>query len=354
MKSFRRTAGLVLFLTFGVFAATGCRTNRERYLVDAFSAEARLLEDRIYELHHKVETLERRLDQESGAGTSGNRPSSRGIRDVPGPRRDSAPRSEPRGNGFDLDDPDLSPPKIDPGTSSGMGSAKAGPAQVAGRPRTSASANRPRRTIRQVAQGASDRQVSEVTFDAFLLGNAPIDGSRVTGLELLILPINERDQLVPVAGEITVVVLNSVDQSHLGRWEYDASTARAALKPEGAEAGILLELHWKQVLTEPQLHVFVRFELPDGRRFESDRPFAASGSDSFESEVLPEQNPDAGVSSPDDTKVAASEEKEQRSNLEDVSAKQDSPEESRDPGAAEVPARAAQQREQGPSAAVYR
>jgi hypothetical protein len=280
---------LLVSLSFCLLVCSGCRSQRERYVVDAFSAEARMMEDKIYELQDRVTTLERRLARPGAADAADSRPRGSGSR--PGPARSSngdAPRSPAPVPGFDFDEiPDLTPPEVDPGSPVNPGDFRNSSQRSGAPPETRnqamAAKNTPpatqvaARPARRVASGDSAAQVTGVSFDAYLLGNAPADGSQVEGLELVIVPLNERNELVPVAGEVTVVVLDSRDGSHLGRWEYDAATARVALQAEGEDPGILLELRWQQVLRDPRLHVFVRFTLPDGRRLESDRPFVASG-----------------------------------------------------------------------------
>jgi hypothetical protein len=331
MKSLVQRTSLVLLAAGAV--SVGCQSHRERYVVDAFSAEARLLEDNIYSLQHRVERLERQVAQQRAAD-AGTRPPDSGARPAPrAPRRDEFPRPAPSPPGIDLDDDfDLTPPEIDPGSpadfgESGRRSAVAPAGQTAPLPA--------RRAAGRISQSKSVLEVSGVKFDAFLLGSAPADGSRVGGLELLVLPINDRDEIVPVPGEITAVVLDATDGSHLGRWEYDAATARAALAAEGSEPGILLELRWREPLRYPELHVFVRLELSDGRRFESDRPFVVP-----RGEELPKDRPARGKTAAGPPASAS------------PPTSSDTP-----PGSADSPSstsRTAHPADRGPSAAVYR
>lgn len=304
---------LSCFVVSTLVVGSGCRSQRERYVVDAFSAEARMMEDKIYELQDRVSTLERRLARPGADESSESRARGSGARAAPARSSPSAPpRSPAPVPGFDFDEiPDLTPPEVDPGSpvnpsqfrsssqrvepsveareQVAVGSSSSSPSatQVASRP------------TRRVSSGESASQVTGLEFDAYLLGDAPPDGSQVNGLELVIVPLNDRSELVPVAGEVTVVVLDARDGSHLGRWEYDSATARVAMQAEGEDPGILLELRWQQVLRDPRLHVFVRFTLPDGRRLESDRPFIASGTDAVQySPVVERDQPEGGSAEP--------------------------------------------------------
>jgi hypothetical protein len=238
--------------------AGGCQHQRyrEAYLIDAFTAEARVLEDKIYELHARVEDLESQLAGRPAPRRS--RPAESELPDSePSPARPSPSDSE--------DEPDLTPPEVEPGTPTEPDELQQDapvPAVPSAHARRSPQPPRDR-TITSISLGPRTRSAN---FD---------DAAGDDGLWVVVEPRNRQGELVPAPGKVTVVILDAIERTHFGRWEFDTATATNALRQNGMERGILLQLRWEDPPPNPELQVFARYETADGRRLEADVPVTA-------------------------------------------------------------------------------
>lgn len=116
-----------------------------------------------------------------------------------------------------------------------------------------------------------DKRVVEIAFHPSLSRAANFDDqSDDDGLYLVLQPINQAGQMVPLAADLSVVVLDPArpgDQARIGRWDYSAQEVKAKLQPIGSNQGIHLTLPWNG--PDPaadRVVVFARYTYPDGRQ----------------------------------------------------------------------------------------
>lgn len=245
---------------------SGCRHQqlREAFLIEAFSAETRLLEDKLYELAYRVDELESRLDQlEQPAGSTP--PSSRRPLEKPSPRTPSA-------EGI----PDLTPPKVEPGrptTPEELRQSSSGRSQHATLVDTSAEG-----TYTEIAQLPSpqDKNIVALHIDE-RSGVADWDGKPgADGVRLIVRPVNRAGELVVEDGELIAVLLDARARSHVGRWEFDRLTLQRAVRDVPGGPAVVVRLPWKLPPAHAELHLFVRWQTSDGRRWEANRPLSLS------------------------------------------------------------------------------
>ncbi len=237
-------------------AAVGCQQQRlrESFIVDAFSAEARVLEDKLYELNDRIDDLEARLDSRSSSGA------------MPEPRRSSAPprtQSPP-----EIDEPDLTPPEIVPGspTTGGLPPPAAAPA---------AGDTTPPDQGAQLFDVPADGLVAQVRLNQATRA-ANFDGvPGDDGMWVVVQPQNRAGLFVPKGAPLTVVLLDATTRSHVGRWEFDAEAVEQAIARQNQIEGIFLQVPWGTPPRSENLHVFVRYETEDGRKLEADQPLSA-------------------------------------------------------------------------------
>ncbi|MCA9126802.1 MAG: hypothetical protein KDB22_06950, partial [Planctomycetales bacterium] len=87
------------------------------------------------------------------------------------------------------------------------------------------------------------------------------------GVYVVLIPKNERGQMVPVAAELSVVVLDPArdpKEARLGRWDYSEEQVRELLQPMGNRQGIHLTLRFSgpKPLAD-QVIVFARYKFTD-------------------------------------------------------------------------------------------
>ncbi len=239
---------------------------REAFLVEAFSAETRAIEDKVYDLAYRVEDLEQRVDRLEGAAGQGGSSQGKAL-----PRhRPSAPSQEI---------PDLSPPEVDPGRpvtpeqlrrgSSYRPGGRSGEFVAA---LDAAGDELPDRLPQADPQSVTlhiDQRTALADWD----GKPGPDG-----VWLVFRAEDSDGQLISQGGRVTAVLLDAVSRTHVGRWEFDALTVRRAIRWDDPPAAFVLPLRWKQTPRNLQLHLFIRWEDESGRRWETDSPIDGSGS----------------------------------------------------------------------------
>ncbi len=126
-------------------------------------------------------------------------------------------------------------------------------------------------TVQIAKEKVTDTRVVELAFHPTLsrainMDDRPDDDA----LYLVLQPKNERGQMVPVAADLTVFVLDPAregEAAKIGRWEYTASEVTAKLQPIGSEQGIHLRLPWNGPdPSADRVIVFALFKFDNGRQ----------------------------------------------------------------------------------------
>lgn len=126
-------------------------------------------------------------------------------------------------------------------------------------------------SIKIATEKVTDTRVVELAFHPSLsrainMDDRPDDD----GLYLVLQPKNERGQMVPVAADLTIFVLDPAregDAAKIGRWEYKAADVQSKLQPIGSEQGIHFRLPWNG--PDPaadRIIVFALYKFDNGRQ----------------------------------------------------------------------------------------
>jgi hypothetical protein len=137
-------------------------------------------------------------------------------------------------------------------------------------------------TIRPGVEQVTDQRIVELAFHPTLSRAANFDDiTDDDGLYLVLQPRNEKGQVVPIAADLSVVVLDpsrSGRAARIGRRDYSATEVKSKLVPSGSKQGIHLTLPWNG--PDPnadRVIVFVRYTFPDGRQVIGEKTFFVSG-----------------------------------------------------------------------------
>ena len=99
------------------------------------------------------------------------------------------------------------------------------------------------------------------------------NGNPTYGLKVIVQPRDEAQNVLAVAGGLTLVVLDPQRRVRIARWEYDASQTRRWLQETPDSPGIHVPLQGSDQWSHQQsLDLFVRYITADGRRFEAQCP----------------------------------------------------------------------------------
>lgn len=291
---------LLLLLPF-TLAAAGCQGNPQvRRVVDSYNAEARQMEDMIYLLEQDIQVLEQEnsiLRRQIEGGGTGGRSSSGTGRTRTAPRRGS---SNPDLNPPEIEGPpevempDPTPPRTPSGTRPGAPRPLNKPAlqeepdvgpllePPLKKPAKEAAHVKPTQH-EQVAAAEPKRLEPEVTDKKVThihlhplhtcgtdFDHAPGDD----GLTVLIEPRNGANQYVPLAGTVSVVVLDpkkNGEDARIARWDFSPAETAEKLQ-QGTNHGIQLKLPWPAKPPEnARLDVFVRYESPEGKKLQAEK-----------------------------------------------------------------------------------
>lgn len=283
---------LVILLLLGL-PAMGCQRPLLHSQLELINAEKRALEDELYSLQFEYEDALRKIDKlqrqnERLHGGSGS------------PARVDRPSGSP------VPDIDLSPPLIEEGVpiepriemppdrATPESSTPALPAPRSRTPplaRSPAPPEPPRSTQRQSIPSRIQSDTRSVEVPTRILSLDPAD-PRVThlhlnpvhtkgsdfdhqpgddGLIVVVEPRNRDETFVPLAGPISVLILDPAKSSEegriLARWEIDANEAQRLLKNTAAVRGIELKLTWPDKKPPETNHVelHVRYLTVDHR-----------------------------------------------------------------------------------------
>ena len=126
----------------------------------------------------------------------------------------------------------------------------------------------------------ADPRVTHIVVNQLLTGGANFDKKPGDdGIVVVVEPRNRDEAFVPLAGPITVLVLDPARTAEQGRivarWEIDANEAQKSLRNSGKLRGIELRLPWADKPPEiNKLHLHVRYITVDNRDLRTDRPLA--------------------------------------------------------------------------------
>lgn len=135
--------------------------------------------------------------------------------------------------------------------------------------------------ITPAVEKVTDTRVVELAFHPSLSRAANFDQQTDDdGLYLVLQPRNEKGQMVPIAADLSVVVLDPAREGNaarIGRWDYSTHEVKSKLEPIGTSQGIHLTLPWNG--PDPaadRVLVFVRYTFPDGRQVIGEKTFFVS------------------------------------------------------------------------------
>jgi hypothetical protein len=255
--------------------AVGCR--RDPYLnthIELLNAEKLALEDRVYELEYafekKASELER-LQKENEQLRQGG-----GARSVPTP---SVDRSPPPG-ATDMVPPtvelpdddlnlDLSPPTIVPGVQGEP------TIELPGMPESSSRAPRREAPGRAFTMDPRDPQIASIDIDPRMTGGTQLDQQPGDdAITVVFAPRNEDRSFVPLAGPVSVALLDPAEQGerqYFAQWDLDAKQVDQQMRASPNREAIRLTLPWPDAPPRHRhLHLFVRYVTVDGRKLEAD------------------------------------------------------------------------------------
>lgn len=125
----------------------------------------------------------------------------------------------------------------------------------------------------------TDKHVTHIIINPYLTTGHDFDSKPGDdGIAILIEPRNGDDQLVPVAGQTSIVVLDPAldgDAARVARWDFSAEEAARRVKTgEDRNPGVSFKLPWPgSVPKHSKLHVFVRMQIDEGKVLEDDSEF---------------------------------------------------------------------------------
>lgn len=260
-------------LLFAIIALAGCHASP--YMasyIENHNAQLRQLEDEYWRQVQENERLAFELEKE------------RRMREgLPPRRRVVGPRGSTEESDGTLQPPVVeegitTPPKAEPHPAPRI-DAEPPPEMPqslppAGAPRES---GRPDRDEGDSA-GPADPQgeVSHLFLNPLHTGGADFDNRPGDdGIRLCLEPRNSRDEFVPLAGPVSVVLLDPTqagEAARVARWDFSAAETSQALAKGEAIRGIRLEMPWpSRPPASDQLRLFVRYQTPDGRKLQMER-----------------------------------------------------------------------------------
>ncbi|HEV7279100.1 MAG TPA: hypothetical protein VGN57_02705 [Pirellulaceae bacterium] len=295
-------AAITALLAIGSF---GCRTNPvDQAYVQTLHSEIRMLEDEIYAIESEYEknlALLEACQNRNAAATSGA-----SLRNgSPNPLRGLPSVLEPRPSVRERVEPELLPPAIDGGEPLSSGASSTGtlsrPASSGSRSRSGGSKNQPpmleapnidlgeldpsfgeplsgeieQQSYEEPVDVPTEARVTHIVLNPRLTGGLDFNGAPGDdGLNVVVEPRNQDDVFVPLAGQMSLVLLDprqEGDAARVARWDLPPDEVRRRIKTDEATApGIHLKLPWNALPpSHEDLLLFVRYQTPDGRQVEA-------------------------------------------------------------------------------------
>lgn len=272
----------------------GChRQARNDTYMELMGAQRRALEDRIYDLEFEMEDMTEELEKvqqeneqlrDQLAGSSeGPMP---GIQIEPG-----QPQVTPRKN--DSSRPGVPPIQVDPGTP-----LKTAPERNPGKEDNEAFEllPAPRDPRPSADNNAKVGPLSHIVIDPTRTAITGFDGRNTNdGVTLALQPRGRDDRYTGVPGTLSIVVLDPAKTgaaARVARWDIQQADVERILATSTETPGIRLELEWPgPAPTNPELMLFVRYELSNGRKFETHARIARRNTDPMPGETGPRDLP---------------------------------------------------------------
>lgn len=302
------TAVGILLLAIG---SAGCRSNPvDQAYVQTLHSEIRMLEDEIYAIESEYEKNLALLEACQGRqavvteGASVRGSSANPLRGMPSVL-------EPSRSSREAIEPELLPPAIDGGEPLSSRPSSNGPLS---RPSSSGSraggsnAQPPmleapnidlgeldpsfgeieQQSYQEAVDLPTEARVTHIVLNPRLTGGLDFNGAPGDdGLNVVIEPRNQDDDFVPLAGKVSLVLLDpreEGDAARVARWDLPPDEVQRRIKTDEATApGIHLKLPWNALPpSHEDLLLFVRYETADGRQVEAQAALtvAASGKSS--------------------------------------------------------------------------
>ena len=257
-----------LILLIVCLTIAGCRRARfQEVYFDMLAAEARMLEDRLYEVEYEYQRAADELavcrarlaEQRRSASPSRQEPELPALPEIelPPDFEGSLGQAPPPGS---VRPASHQAPAVLP---------------VQGR----ALSPLPERVdvpVQRVDAPPIDEHVVAIWLNPEGTGPLDLDGRPGSdSLSVLLEPRNELDQYVPAAGELDLVLLDPSQQgeaARFARWEFDETTARRMLATSRFERGIHVRVPLPELPSRVEnLHLYVRYTGRDGQRVEADQ-----------------------------------------------------------------------------------
>lgn len=271
-----------------LLSAAGCSNARQN--AELLERDSRWQEDEIYYLQEQLNEYEQRLD--SCRRENASLKKELGVTDGRSynPRKDlpsspSGKRGSPKSDGPDLQLPSVELPAMPseaPSRKPASGdSAAYGPSLLP------ASAI-PISTGRLVSseEKPADDVITQVVLNKMLTGGHNIDRhAGDDGILVVFEPRNAAGQLVPTAGETSIVLLDPTldgEAARIARWDFATDEVVPHFKKLILTKGFEFDLRWpNQPPRNPNLKLYVRFITPEGKRLvaEKDLHLRLAGSD---------------------------------------------------------------------------
>ena len=300
---------LILLVAVAITVATGCQTSpRINRHIETLNGEKRILEDELYELEYDYEDALEELEQLR----SENARLHQRLGTLPDARPSSAPRRSESNKKSSSSGPDLAPPMIDEGL---LTEPKIEiPDQPPGQrnlpaPRSSSPAPAVPMTFRppappdpadviklaldppglattqkrqnisssdQASMDIGDPRVTHLYVNPLLTGGSDFDHQPGDdGVVIALEPRNQNNGFVPLAGPISVVLVDPTrddGSARVARWDLEAQDTQQAIQASNSLQGIQLRLPWPDGIPDnSRLQLFVRYVTVDGRQLEASR-----------------------------------------------------------------------------------
>ncbi len=282
--------------------AAGCRSDPNlNSHIESLNAERRALEDQLYELEYDYERKAAELEEakERLSRLEGGETRSRRDGDVP---RVELPAA-------DDDFLDLSPPLVTPGVPDQ-------PASELPTPNANSRSSRRDFETQPVRVGPTllepgDPRITHIHIDPQHTGGSDFDQQPGDdGILVALEPRNRNENFVPLAGPLTVVVLDYAkreagDEARVARWDLTAPQVDQSLHNNSSQRGIFLRLPWSDERPESsKLMVAVRYTTADGRQLEATRDIFVTRPGQFSQRWTPRSSVPSDDESRDSINVA--------------------------------------------------
>jgi hypothetical protein len=273
--------------------ALGCRN--DPYLaahIELQNAARRSVEDQLYEAQFDAESKTKEIERlrkeneqlrkgrastgSSSPATPSAGPDRLSVPDIQPPTIEMpASPSEPTPPATSQPEEELGPlrpPVVEPGTPTDP------PASLptsSGNPRGPARPGSNAAADRAVAMlDLNDPRVDQIWINSDLSAASDWDGrTGEDGINLVIEPRNREGKYLPLAGPVSIVVLNPAaagEKKRFARWDLDSTQVDQQMRKSDNSRGIQLKLPWpERPPQDRRLQVVVRYVTADGRQLES-------------------------------------------------------------------------------------